>query len=264
MDLKDKARALARQGMKLKDVAVMVGVTDRTLRNWGIKKNKKAVTQKAEKGKPKKRKEKTVIFVNNIPEDGINNLTEKEQFFCEYYVRNFNATQAAIKAGYSPKTAYAIGFENLKKPKIREYIDFLKNCKRESIMIDEDDIVEMRMRIAFADITDFVEFGNYEVPLVVDGEIIKDDEGKIIMTKENGIRLKDSNYVDGSLISVISTNRQGTRIKLEDRQKALDWLANYFEMNPEHQRRKEYDKKRLALERQRFEHQKKMDEDRNW
>lgn len=50
-------------------------------------------------------------------------MTDKQRRFCEEYLIDCNATQAAIRAGYSVKTAYAIGDENLKKPEIREYID---------------------------------------------------------------------------------------------------------------------------------------------
>lgn len=49
-------------------------------------------------------------------------MTEKQKLFCEEYLISLNATQAAIKAGYSEKTAYSIGNENLKKPEIQEYI----------------------------------------------------------------------------------------------------------------------------------------------
>ncbi len=45
-------------------------------------------------------------------------MTPKQQRFAEEYVVDHNATQAAIRAGYSPKTAYSIGHENLKKPEI--------------------------------------------------------------------------------------------------------------------------------------------------
>lgn len=50
-------------------------------------------------------------------------LTTKQKKFCDEYVKSGNATQAAIKAGYSPKTAKVIGNENLTKPYIKDYID---------------------------------------------------------------------------------------------------------------------------------------------
>jgi phage terminase small subunit len=46
-------------------------------------------------------------------------LTTKQQRFVEEYCVDCNATQAAIRAGYSPKTAYAIGSENLRKPEVK-------------------------------------------------------------------------------------------------------------------------------------------------
>lgn len=50
-------------------------------------------------------------------------MTDKQKRFCDEYLIDCNATQAAIRAGYSPKTAYSIGEENLKKPKLKTYID---------------------------------------------------------------------------------------------------------------------------------------------
>lgn len=49
-------------------------------------------------------------------------LTYKQKKFCEYYIVSHNATESAIKAGYSEKTAYSIGNENLKKPEIKKYL----------------------------------------------------------------------------------------------------------------------------------------------
>ena len=49
-------------------------------------------------------------------------LLLKQKRFCEEYIVDFNATQAAIRAGYSKKTAGSIGSENLKKPEIKKYI----------------------------------------------------------------------------------------------------------------------------------------------
>ena len=51
------------------------------------------------------------------------NLTLKQKAFVDYYIELGNATEAAIKAGYSKKTARVIGQENLTKPAIKEYVD---------------------------------------------------------------------------------------------------------------------------------------------
>lgn len=50
-------------------------------------------------------------------------MTDRQKRFCDEYLIDCNATQAAIRAGYSPKTAYSIGEENLKKPELKTYID---------------------------------------------------------------------------------------------------------------------------------------------
>lgn len=58
-------------------------------------------------------------------------LTHKQQRFIEEYVIDGNATQAAIRAGYSENTAYSIGEENLKKPEIKEMIEKLQHEQSE-------------------------------------------------------------------------------------------------------------------------------------
>ena len=50
-------------------------------------------------------------------------LTEKQKAFCDYYIETLNATEAALKAGYSPKTAKQTGYENLNKPYLKHYIE---------------------------------------------------------------------------------------------------------------------------------------------
>lgn len=50
-------------------------------------------------------------------------MTKKQKRFCDEYLIDCNATQAAIRAGYSEKSAYSIGVENLKKPEIKSYIE---------------------------------------------------------------------------------------------------------------------------------------------
>lgn len=50
-------------------------------------------------------------------------LTPKQQAFCDNYIVSHNATNAAIKAGYSKKTAYSVASENLRKPEIKKYLE---------------------------------------------------------------------------------------------------------------------------------------------
>ena len=69
-------------------------------------------------------------------------LTEKQRRFADEYIRLGEITQAAINAGYSTKTAYAIGNENLSKPIIKSYIDKrLEELRKESIA-EQDEILQ--------------------------------------------------------------------------------------------------------------------------
>lgn len=69
-------------------------------------------------------------------------LTAKQQRFCDEYLIDLNATQAAIRAGYSKKTANRIGTENLSKPVIREYIAQRMAEKEASLIADQNEVLE--------------------------------------------------------------------------------------------------------------------------
>ena len=72
-----------------------------------------------------------------------NKLTAKQQAFCERYVSNgFNATQAAISAGYSENTAQQMGAENLTKPLIAEFIFKFKAKASEKALVTTEDVVK--------------------------------------------------------------------------------------------------------------------------
>ena len=69
-------------------------------------------------------------------------MTEKQKRFCDEYLIDLNATQAAIRAGYSEKTARAIGAENLTKPYIREYIDQRLAEKEDDLIAKQDEVMK--------------------------------------------------------------------------------------------------------------------------
>ena len=215
------------------------------------KKPKRKVTAKSKSNKnekvaPNQERKVTGSELALINDEG--NLTEKQKLFCFFYVKSYNATQSAIKAGYTAKYPSEIGWQLLQIPKVRDEIQRLKNIKRRSIMISEDDIVERYMRIAFADMNDFADFGTEEYPAVDEhGHNMIDGNGSVKTRKRDYLEFKDSNDVDGGLICEISLGRSGMKVKLEDRQKALRWLADYFCMNPMNQHKIAYDKAVLSL-----------------
>lgn len=69
-------------------------------------------------------------------------MTAKQMRFCDEYLISLNATQAAIRAGYSKKTATVIGAENLTKPYIREYIDKRLAEKEEALIAKQDEVMK--------------------------------------------------------------------------------------------------------------------------
>lgn len=69
-------------------------------------------------------------------------LTAKQKIFCDEYIISLNATQAAIKAGYSKKTARKIAAENLTKPVIQSYISERMEQKESSLIATQDEVLQ--------------------------------------------------------------------------------------------------------------------------
>ena len=250
----------------LVDIAGQLSLPPGTIRGWKSKdrwdqkidgtfpKRIERSEKVSERSKKKNNAKKKVIAkdVKHVMENP--ELTEKQRLFCLYYVRCFNATKAYQKAyecGYA--TAMARGCELLRNDKVRDEIYHLKQNRLNREMLDEYDIVQKYMDIAFSDITDFVVFGQETVPVMGAFGPVKvrnEETGKEeVMTKEvNAVWFRESADVDGTLIAEVKQGKDGASIKLLDKMKALEWLTKYFEMNPESKYRKEYDKRRLEIE----------------
>lgn len=85
------------------------------------------------------------------------NLTPKQQRFVEEYLIDLNATQAAIRAGYSEKTAYSVGHENLKKPEIQKAIEEAQNKRQEQTQIDAAYVLKRLVEIDQMDVLDIMD-----------------------------------------------------------------------------------------------------------
>ena len=267
----DRARAekmyLEAMGeIKLRDIAEAIGLPEGTIRGWKLKDSWDKQLKGTERNAPKNMERSEKSQRNAKPKERISNevleeldnpdMTEKQMRFCMHYVKNFNATTAAIKAGYSPASAHVIGCRLLRMDKIRAYIRQLKGTLTEDLLLDAKDVIAKYMQIAFSDITDFVEFGQEEVPVIgMYGPVeVKNDEGKkeILTEMVNKVRFKEAQEVDGGLICEISQGKQGTKIKLEDRMKALDKIAVYCDMFPDKFKRR-IEEEKLALMKRRYD-----------
>ena len=83
-------------------------------------------------------------------------MTAKQQRFCDEYLIDLNATQAAIRAGYSEKTARAIGNENLTKPDIIEYIDKRMAEKESELIADQNEVMKYLSSVMRRDLKESV------------------------------------------------------------------------------------------------------------
>ncbi|MCG1271884.1 terminase small subunit [Staphylococcus epidermidis] len=82
-------------------------------------------------------------------------LTKKQEMFVEEYIIDLNATQAAIRAGYSKKTAGQIGEQNLKKLEIQQAINEKLAEKKEKLIMKQDEILERLTQQGRREATDY-------------------------------------------------------------------------------------------------------------
>lgn len=239
-----KAEELYKQGKKLVEIASQLNVPEGTVRRW--KSTYKWDTERSDKNSERshqnknKKKEAIVEEVEHVMEN--TDLTDKQRLFCIYYVKCFNATKAYQKAyKCSYETAVTNGPRLLGNARIKKELRELKQNKLNREMIDESDIFQKYMDIAFSDITDYAEFGREKVPVMgmygpVKVEDKKTGKNEILMQEVNTVRLRESSEVDGTLISEIKQGKDGVSIKLLDKMKALDWLAKHMDISTEEQR----------------------------
>ena len=118
----------------------------------------------------------------------MNELTEKQKRFCQEYVIDLNATQAAIRSGYSEKTAASIGAENLIKPEIEKFIKELQESKSNNLNITFEDVVNGVWEIAQTGMKDSDRLKAYDQVSKHLGFYEKDNEQSKAVTN---ISLKD-------------------------------------------------------------------------
>ena len=154
-------------------------------------------------------------------------LTEQEELFCYHYLKTFNSTTSAARAGYSAKYAHRIGGQLIHTPRIKDFIRHIKSNRDEELFVDAMDIVKQYLKIAFADMTDIAIF------------------------KGNELRFRSSSEVDGQLISEVSQGKAGLKIKLEDRLEALKRLERFYFILPI-DTKMEIEKERLKLAKKQY------------
>ena len=197
-------------------------------------------TQRKNVATKQKRKEKKAEPIAEEVKSVLENdkLTDKQKLFCIYYNKYFNATKAYQKAyEVDYLTANAHGYKLLSNVVIKEEIYRLKQGKLNKAMFSGEDLFQMYLDIATADMNDFVKFGTEEVVARdKQGEPVLDENGNETTYTRNYIEFKDSSKVDGTLISEISHGQTGVRVKLQDKLKAMEWLDKHIGLATEEQK----------------------------
>ena len=148
-------------------------------------------------------------------------LTPKRMRFVDEWLIDFNGTQAAIRAGYSEKTAAATAARLLRNVNIQAEISRRQKDLRRRTEVTQERVVMELARVAFADATDFVQVetriinrGDIEVPL------------ELAVHKETAELSADQR----AAIASIKQGANGVEIKLHDKIKALELLGRHIGM----------------------------------
>lgn len=159
-------------------------------------------------------------------------LTAKQRQFVREYLIDLNATQAAIRAGYSQDTASAIGAENLRKPNLKAAIDAAMKIRGERTEITADRVLKELAKIGFADIRKAIK---WQGTLVTEED--NPDGGDTLVIKNvvtNNVTLISSDDIDdetAAAISEISQNTSGgIKLKLHDKRAALVDIGKHLGM----------------------------------
>lgn len=140
-------------------------------------------------------------------------MTQKQKRFVEEYLIDLNATQAAIRAGYSPSSAADIGSENLRKPDIRSSIDKKMAERSKRTGVNADRVLMELAKIGFVNATNVIDIKNG--------------------TLKEGVTLEDTAAIQSVKVKKIPTkNGEGIEreIKLADKIKALELIGKHLGM----------------------------------
>lgn len=148
-------------------------------------------------------------------------LTAKMIRFAEEYIVDLNATQAAIRAGYSQHTAKSIANENLTKPDLQEYVQKLMAERSKRTEITADSVLREYAKLGFSNITDYLKVADQT--FVVDGNTIT----------QQSVQIFDTDKVDRvklDAVAEIKQTKEGISLKLHDKKGALDSIARHLGM----------------------------------
>ena len=138
-------------------------------------------------------------------------MRPKQLRFVEEYLLDLNATQAAIRAGYSPKTARQMGQENLSKPDIKAEMERRIHERAARTRLTQDAVVRELAKIAFSNIVDYLEWGSEGIRPLASNELNEDATAAVAELRETRTR-----------------HGVGLHVKLWDKLRALEMLGRHL------------------------------------
>lgn len=160
-------------------------------------------------------------------------LTAKQKKFVDEYLIDLNVTQAAIRAGYSKKTAYRTGADNIKKPQIQEYISKRQRAVEKRTEITQDMVVKELAAIAFQKVSDYEHVVERQAYAIVEGARIPlyNEDGTPLMTQVvEFIPTEKLTEEQIRAIAGIKQGRNGIEVKTCDKEKSLELLGRHLGM----------------------------------
>jgi phage terminase small subunit len=161
-------------------------------------------------------------------------LTAKQQRFCDEYLIDLNATQAAIRAGYSEKTACEQGARLLANVKIQKYLQKRKTDRIERTEITQDMVLCELANIAFSNATDYAAVVEKDATIQCENGALMplyDAEGNPVKYRTvEPVLTADLTEKQKRALSVIKKGRDGFEIKPYDKIRALELLGKHLGM----------------------------------
>lgn len=156
-------------------------------------------------------------------------MTEKQKRFCNEYLIDLNATQAAIRAGYKKQYANKFVYKILNNPNVKEYLEKRMKDREERTEITQDDVVREIAAIAFSNPSDF--FKVVDRPITAGGVPVRDDDGNIKTYKDvEFVNTDNLSPANKKAIASIKQGSNGLEVKLNDKLKALELLGRHLGM----------------------------------
>lgn len=160
-------------------------------------------------------------------------LNERQQRFCDEYLIDLNATQAAIRSGYSKNTAYSMGQRLLKNVEIQNYIAERKADRVERTEITQDMVLRELANIAFSNATDYANIIEKDAMIEVEGNMIPmlDADGNQVKYRTvEPVLTENLTEEQKRALAVIKKGRDGFEIKPYDKVRALELLGKHLGM----------------------------------